>query len=291
MLVDIFKEKTPLTERDTFLLFERTKASFTFPVHTHEVWELNFVEHAAGARRVVGDSDEIIGEQDLVLIANTELEHAWLDGACRSRDIHEITIQFPPTLFDSPVFQKKQFDSIMRMMAKAEYGLAFGESEIRRIQPYLRMIATEKGFYSVMKFFILLYELSLSHEVRTLSSKISQELSEGDRLMQKMLGYIEKHLAQTITTDELANYLGMSSSTFFRFLKRNTRHSFTEFLQEYRINRIVHELNSNSKDPIMDIASRYGFVSQSYFYKVFRKYKGITPQEYRENYQRVRVIV
>ena len=87
MLVDIFKEKTPLTERDTFLLFERTKASFTFPVHTHEVWELNFVEHAAGARRVVGDSDEIIGEQDLVLIANTELEHAWLDGACRSRDI------------------------------------------------------------------------------------------------------------------------------------------------------------------------------------------------------------
>ena len=267
MLVDIFKEKTPLTERDTFLLFERTKASFTFPVHTHEVWELNFVEHAAGARRVVGDSDEIIGEQDLVLIANTELEHAWLDGACRSRDIHEITIQFPPTLFDSPVFQKKQFDSIMRM------------------------IATEKGFYSVMKFFILLYELSLSHEVRTLSSKVSQEISEGDRLMQKMLGYIDKHLAQTITTDELANYLGMSSSTFFRFLKRNTRHSFTEFLQEYRINRIVHELNSNSKDPIMDIASRYGFVSQSYFYKVFRKYKGITPQEYRENYQRVRVIV
>ena len=92
MLIDVFKEKTPLSDRDTFLLFERTKSSFTFPVHTHDVWELNFVEHAAGARRVVGDSDEVIGEQDLVLIANTELEHAWKDGNCRSTDIHEITI-------------------------------------------------------------------------------------------------------------------------------------------------------------------------------------------------------
>ena len=77
MLVDIFKEKTPLTERDTFLLFERTKASFTFPVHTHEVWELNFVEHAAGARRVVGDSDEIIGEQDLVLRTRSSASRIW----------------------------------------------------------------------------------------------------------------------------------------------------------------------------------------------------------------------
>lgn len=291
MLIDVFKEKTPLSDRDTFLLFERTKSSFTFPVHTHDVWELNFVEHAAGARRVVGDSDEVIGEQDLVLIANTELEHAWKDGNCRSTDIHEITIQFSPTLFDSPVFRKKQFDSIMRMMARAACGLVFGEAEIQRIQPYLRMIATEKGFYSVMKFFILLYELSLSQNVRTLSSKVVPELSDNDRLMKKMLGYIEQHMARTITTDELANYLGMSSSTFFRFLKKNTRHGFSEFLQEYRINRIVHELNSNSRDSIMDIASRYGFVSQSYFYKVFKKYKGITPQEYRENYQRVRVIV
>ena len=143
----------------------------------------------------------------------------------------------------------------------------------------------------MMKFFILLYELSLSQNVRALSSKVVPELSDNDRLMKKMLGYIEQHMARTITTDELANYLGMSSSTFFRFLKKNTRHGFSEFLQEYRINRIVHELNSNSRDSIMDIASRYGFVSQSYFYKVFKKYKGITPQEYRENYQRVRVIV
>lgn len=83
----------------------------------------------------------------------------------------------------------------------------------------------------------------------------------------------------------------MSLSTLSRFLKKNTKHNFTDFLQEYRINTVVRELNSNGKECIMDIASRCGFVSQSYFYKIFKKYKGVTPQEYRENYQRMQVII
>ncbi len=291
MATEVFREKSPLSVKDSFVLFERTKASFTFPIHTHDVWELNFVEHAAGARRIVGDSDESIGERDLVLLANTGLKHAWLNGDCRSDEIHEITLQFSPSLFDNGIFQKNQFDSIMKMFVRAEYGLAFGEKAIDRILPVLRMISTERGFYSVMKFFILLYELSLSDDVHTLSKRTSDEVTENDYQMKKILDYIGKNVSSSITVDELAQYMGMSLSTLSRFLKKNTRHNFTDFLQEYRINSVVRELNNNEKECIMDIASRYGFVSQSYFYKVFKKLKGVTPQEYRENYQRIRVVV
>lgn len=291
MITEVFREKSPLSNKDSFILFERTKSSFTFPIHVHNVWELNFVEHAVGARRIVGDSDEIIGEKDLVLVTSTELKHAWLNGNCRSNDIHEITIQFHPTLFSSPAFQKKQFDSITKMLTKAERGLAFGSAEINRILPILRMIPTERGFYSVMKFFILLHELSLSEDARILSKSTSPEYTESDYQMKKILDYLNKNLSNPITIDELAQYMGMSLSTLSRFLKKNTNHNFTDFLQEHRINTVVRELNSNDKECIMDIASRCGFVSQSYFYKLFKKYKGVTPQEYRENYQRMQVII
>ncbi|WP_455637467.1 AraC family transcriptional regulator [Parabacteroides sp.] len=291
MITEVFREKSPLSNKDSFILFERTKSSFTFPIHVHNVWELNFVEHAAGAQRIVGDSNEIIGEKDLVLITSTELKHAWLNGNCHSNDIHEITIQFPPSLFSNSAFQKSQFDSIMKMMTKAERGLAFGQTEINRILPILRMISTEKGFYSVMKFFILLHELSLSEDVRILSKSASPEYTESDYQMKKILDYVSKNLSNQITVDELAQYMGMSISTLSRFLKKNTGHGFTDFLQEFRINSVVRELNNNEKESIMDIASRCGFVSQSYFYKVFKKYKNVTPQEYRENYQRLRVII
>ena len=84
---------------------------------------------------------------------------------------------------------------------------------------------------------------------------------------------------------ELISELEDGTITFY------TNGDFTDFLQEYRINSVVRELNNNEKECIMDIASRCGFVSQSYFYKVFKKFKGVTPQEYRENYQRMRVII
>lgn len=194
MLTEVFREKSPLSNKDSFILFERTKSSFTFPIHVHNVWELNFVEHAAGARRIVGDSEETIGEKDLVLITSTELKHAWTNGNCHSNDIHEITIQFHSSLFSSPAFQKSQFDSIMKMLARAEHGLAFGQVEINRILPILRMISAEKGFYSVMKFFILLHELSLSEEVHELSKSTSPVYTESDYQMKKILEYQQEPL-------------------------------------------------------------------------------------------------
>lgn len=57
MITEVFREKSPLSIKDSFILFERTKSSFTFPIHVHNVWELNFVENASGAQRIVGDSE------------------------------------------------------------------------------------------------------------------------------------------------------------------------------------------------------------------------------------------
>lgn len=291
MIAEIFREKSPLSNKDSFILFERTKSSFTFPVHTHDVWELNFVENANGAQRIMGNSEELIGEKDLVLITNTELKHAWLNGNCHSSNIHEITIQFHPSLFSNSIAQKSQFESIMKMLAKAQHGLAFEPADINRVLPIMRMISAEKGFYSVMKFFILLHELSLSENTRVLSKNVSPQYTEADYQMKKILDFISKRLSEPITINEAAQYMGMSLSTFSRFLKKNTNRNFTDFLQEYRINSVIRELNSDNRGSIMDIASRCGFVSQSYFYKVFKKYKGVTPQEYRENYRRMLMIV
>ena len=65
----IMREITPLSDRDCFYIADRRKKEFAYPIHCHSEFELNFTEHAAGVRRVVGDSAEVIGDYDLVLIA------------------------------------------------------------------------------------------------------------------------------------------------------------------------------------------------------------------------------
>ena len=63
----IMHEITPLSDRDCFYIADRRKKEFTYPIHCHAEYELNFTENASGVRRVVGDSSEIIGDYDLVL--------------------------------------------------------------------------------------------------------------------------------------------------------------------------------------------------------------------------------
>ena len=74
----------PLSEKDCFYIVDRRKTEFTYPIHCHLEYELNFIEHAPGVRRVVGDSAEVIGEYELVLITGKELEHVWEQNACKS---------------------------------------------------------------------------------------------------------------------------------------------------------------------------------------------------------------
>ena len=70
----IMREITPLSNRDCFYIADRHKTEFTYPIHCHAEYELNFTEHASGVRRIVGDSSEIIGDYDLVLITGKELD-------------------------------------------------------------------------------------------------------------------------------------------------------------------------------------------------------------------------
>ena len=69
----IIREITPLSDKDCFYIAERHKTEFTYPIHNHAEFELNFCEKAAGVRRIVGDSAEVIGDYDLVLITGQDL--------------------------------------------------------------------------------------------------------------------------------------------------------------------------------------------------------------------------
>ena len=58
----VIHEITPLMGKDSLYIADRRKKEFTYPIHNHEVFELNFVEHAPGVRRIVGDSnDQLMG--------------------------------------------------------------------------------------------------------------------------------------------------------------------------------------------------------------------------------------
>lgn len=129
----VLHEITPLADKDVLYIADRHKKEFTYPIHNHSVFELNFVEHAAGVRRIVGDSNEIVGDYDLVMITSTDLEHGWLQNTCQSEDIHEITIQFSFDLGHDSLFARNPFSRIYDMLNLARKGLVFPMDAIMQV--------------------------------------------------------------------------------------------------------------------------------------------------------------
>lgn len=139
--VDVLKETTPLSSEDCFLVMQRPKSGFNFPLHVHMEFELNYLENAAGAIRIVGDSVEEIDDLDLVLIAGGT-KHAYSNHKCPCNGIFEITIQFHKSLFDS-LINRRHFKTMKDMFDNASSGLVFSREMILGIQDKLRMLSND----------------------------------------------------------------------------------------------------------------------------------------------------
>lgn len=289
----VIHEITPLMGKDALYIADRRKKEFTYPIHNHEVFELNFVEHAAGVRRIVGDSNEVIGDYDLVLITSPDLEHVWEQNTCTSDDIREITVQFYLDLSDDGFLSRNPFHSLQKMLKEARKGLSFPMDAIMRVYQQLDTLSSVKdGFYAVMQFLTILYELSRSEGARTLatSSYAKVEVESDSRRVLKVKNYIAKNYMDEIRLNTLADIAGMSPSAFSRFFKLHTGRNLSDYIIEMRLGYASRMLVDTARS-IAEISFQSGFNNLSNFNRIFKKKKGCSPSEFRENYHKTRVIV
>ena len=273
---------------------DRHKKEFDYPIHVHDVLELNFVANGAGTRRVVGDSSEVIGDLDLVLIASPDLEHVWEQHECKSEDIHEVTVQFRLNfdLSTSP-FRFNSYKPIYQMLMRAKRGLAFPPRAIMLVYHRLvRLSSIEEGFLAVQEFFSILYELSKFDDARELATssfaKVGIE-SESKRIL-KVKNYIDEHYKDELSLEQLADLVGMTPTAFSRYFKQRTSKNISEYIVDIRLGHAARML-IDTADSVSVICWRTGFNTLSNFNRLFRKRKGCSPTEFREKYQKTKVIV
>lgn len=105
--------------------------------------------------------------------------------------------------------------------------------------------------------------------------------SRTDRI-KPVLEFIETHYSQSLTLKDLSLAAGMNPKYFCRVFRSLTHHSPMDYLNFYRIEQAAHMLDSTELS-VTEVGNRCGFWESSYFTKVFRKYKEITPLQYRKN--------
>lgn len=289
----ILREITPLSDSDCFYIVERYKSEFTYPLHNHLEFELNYIESGTGLQRIVGDSVETIGAYDLVLITGKELEHTWRQAECKSPRIREITIQFSQDLLSKSFIDKNQFASIRLMLEKAQNGLVFPMPAIMKVYSLIdSMVSETQGFYTFLKFLSILYELSITNDYRTLSSSsfAKADITYDSRRVQKVQNYLKEHYMDDIALEDLSLLVGMTPSAFSRFFKLRTGKNPTEYISEIRLGYAARMLADSTKS-VAEICYDCGFNNLSHFNRIFKRDKGCTPTDFRENFRKKKILI
>lgn len=102
--------------------------------------------------------------------------------------------------------------------------------------------------------------------------------------MKHLLEYMEGHYGEKITVEDGANLCFYSNSHFMKYFKQYMGMPFTQYLNEFRLEKAAGMLLS-TPEPVTAVAQRCGFDNISYFNRMFRKKYGQTPGECRKNGQ------
>lgn len=122
--------------------------------------------------------------------------------------------------------------------------------------------------------------------VRDLTRQVKKKL-EGTKTssyVEQCKNYVDKHYKEKIYLDDIADILGISSSYLSKLFSKETGMRLQDYITSVRVERSANLL-MYSDESLSHIAEYVNFPTQSYFGNVFKKYKGMTPREFRERYK------
>lgn len=111
-----------------------------------------------------------------------------------------------------------------------------------------------------------------------ISSQTPRSLKRIKQIKQA-LEFIEASYTQPLTLKDLSESAQMSPKYFCQFFQEMTHRTPIDYLNYYRIERACYLL-STTNQTITEVAYNTGFNDSSYFIKIFKRYKGITPKQY-----------
>ena len=162
-------------------------------------------------------------------------------------------------------------------------------------------IYSSGGAYSFLNLVLYLIEKYYGREIAIWCSKVSEvdydresqshfvifngQKDHTDESIKDAQSYIEENFSEKLSVEELANRFAISRRNFIRRFKKATFNTPIEYIQRVKVEAAKKSMESSTLN-INQIMYDVGYNDEKAFRKIFKKYTGLSPIEYRHKYNR-----
>ena len=273
-------ESIPFEPGKSFRIFS-PRLRNTFLWHYHPEFELVYVEADAGIRHV-GTHISTYTQNDLVFIGGN-LPHLNFDYRLRS-DYHQIVVQLRCDFMGTALGLAPELSDIAALFKDAAYGISFYGDTKLAVAKRLKGLSVLSAFDQLLQLISILQLLAGSAERTMLNDGLeSQNFILKDKIrMGAVYEYIDAHYHSDPDVNVVARKVNLTTPAFCRYFKRQTNMTFTDFLNQYRIERAKNLLMQG--DNVSETCYAVGLDSLSYFNKLFKALTGENPSDFRKRH-------
>lgn len=274
-------EKIQPDSGSSFRILVNPKLNDRFYWHYHPEYELIFISGANGTRHI-GEHIAKYEGSDLAFIG-PNIPHLNFDYGIQS-DYEKIVIQMNEDFLSDNLQKMPELADIKLLFERARKVVLFEGSTKEMIGEKLKKLIQETHFRQFINLLEIFQLLATSTEYSILGInpiEANYNLKEQQRL-KKIYHFVEQNYQHKIEMKDVIALCNLSNAAFCRYFKKMTQMTFTEFLNQYRINQAQKLLLQDYN--VTEACFGSGFENLSYFNKSFKKLTGENPMQFKKKY-------
>lgn len=248
-------------------------------LHSYNNWELSYVLTGSGTR-TIGEHTEPFRSGEIILIP-PNIPHVWRftpDDTDADGYIANISVYFDTPALESLGILIPELSGVMGRVEQLDHAVSYTGEKLNAIQQLMFSMRGKTPVDRVPLMMELLIEIS--DVADSIYAGKRSCLTRTERRLEAVRVYCACNYSRQITLDEISRHVGMNKSAFCTFMRNNTDSSFSEYLNDIRLEK-ARTMLFNTDHSISGIAVDCGFQNVTYFNRLFKKRFNLTPKEIR----------
>ncbi len=281
--------RVPTVDDRSFRIEQDSAPHFYGQLHFHPEIQLTLIKQGEGTL-IVGDKIDRFGRYDILLLG-ANLPHVLRSdpGYYEVGDnqlASSVTVLFRPEQLEATMLGLPETKHLKFLLQEAQHGVRLRCGTRNVLTEQMEVLPQQRPFDQLINLLALLDNLATNpdREVLSATAYARPQRPDDQRRLEQVFSYLFQQYALPISLEDVANVANLTPGAFCRFFRQHTRKTFSQLLNEVRIEHACRHLRE-SQENISQIAFSCGYTNLSNFNRQFKENVGMPPSEYIRSYR------